>query len=57
MEAKEKNDYGLFAHLSEGYFCKLRELNDEIREYLQAHPDAPELSLPEPAIATRDEAA
>jgi hypothetical protein len=39
LDAKEKNDFTLFPIVSEGYIHKIRELNAEIREYLQSHPD------------------
>jgi len=38
-DAEEKQDFALFAHLSKGYLIRIRELNDEIRLYLQKHPE------------------
>jgi hypothetical protein len=34
-DCTDKNDYRLFPLLSEGYLARIRELNEEIREYLQ----------------------
>ncbi len=50
--AKENNYFALFPLVSEGCIHKIRELNAEIREYLQAHaedanaPTAPTASTP-----------
>lgn len=35
----------LFPHVSEGYIHKIREINAEIRAYLQEHPDAGEADV------------
>lgn len=39
LDAEEKHDYALFSHLSQGYLCRIRELNAELREYLQQQPE------------------
>ena len=39
LDAEEKNDFSLFAHLSQGYLTRIRELNREISQYLQSHPE------------------
>jgi len=39
LDAEARKDYALFAHLSQGYLHKIRELNGELRAYLQNHPD------------------
>ncbi len=44
LDAEARNDYVLFSHLSRGYLHKIRELNTEIRTYLQAHPESSGLS-------------
>lgn len=38
LDAESQQDYRQFTHLSKGYLLRIRELNAEIREYLQAHP-------------------
>ena len=39
-DAVQRNDYGEFAHLSQGYLARIRELNAEIRDFLRSHPEA-----------------
>ncbi len=34
LDAEEKKDFSLFAHLSQGYLMRIRELNSEISQYL-----------------------
>ena len=49
LDAKEKNEFALFPLVSEGYLHKIRELNTEIRQYLQSHSEealAPSSKLP-----------
>jgi hypothetical protein len=43
-DCADKKDYRLFPLLSEGYLARIRELNEEIREYLSQQPDVPELA-------------
>ena len=35
MDAESKNDWTLFPLISKGYFSRIREINTEIRSYLQ----------------------
>lgn len=56
LHAKEQNDFMLFPLTAEGYFAQIRELNAEVREYLQPLPLTTELGVPE-AEALRGEAA
>ena len=39
-DAECRNDYGEFAHLSQSYLARIRELNAEIRDFLRSHPEA-----------------
>ncbi len=39
-DAEAKDDWSLFPLLSKGYLARIRELNEEIREYLQQSQDA-----------------
>ena len=45
LDAEQKNDFALFAHLSGGYLHRIHELNAELRDYLA--------DSPEPATALR----
>ena len=47
LDAKERNDFALFPLTSEGYVAKIREINAELRAYLDAHPNEGRTS-PEP---------
>jgi hypothetical protein len=39
LDCERRNDWRLFPVLSEGIVIRIRELNTEIREYLNAHPE------------------
>ncbi len=39
-DADERQDYHEFAHLSQSYLHRIRELNEEIKDYLRTEPKA-----------------
>jgi uncharacterized protein YdeI (YjbR/CyaY-like superfamily) len=39
-DAEEREDYSQFAHLSQSYLHRIRELNEEIKAYLRSGPEA-----------------
>jgi len=52
LDADERNDYRQFAHLSQGYLARIRELNADIREYLRLHPESEAIGRGNGATAT-----